>query len=165
MTRRDLLLGARRLGALLAAAIAAPSLLFWWRSGRDPGVSSDGAWVDLGSARKLPEDEWIERRFVLPRFNRWRIDVGEQMVYIFRRDRDLTVVTAVCPHAACLVRPDGEGFACPCHRSSFDPQGRPLDGPAPRPLDRLEWKVEKGRLKVRFQEFRSGIATSEALGA
>jgi len=166
MTRRDLLLRARALGALFLASLAAPPIAYWWRSSRSGGAETPGAsWVDLGSARKIPEGEWLSRKFVLPRFNRWRLDATEQMVYIHRQEREIKVVSAVCPHAACLVRPQDDGFACPCHRSSFDAEGQPLDGPAPRALDRLEWKVEKGRLKVNFQEFRPGVTDSQVLQA
>ena len=35
---------------------------------------------------------------------------------------------------------------CPCHNGVFDPQGRVLGGPPPRPLDRYEYKVENGVL-------------------
>lgn len=166
MTRRDLFLRSRALGALFLASLAAPPLSYWWRSSRGTGDQDAAAsWVDLGSARKLPEGEWLSRKFVLPRFNRWRLDMTEQMVYVYREERRITVVSAVCPHAACLVRPRDDGFACPCHKSAFDAEGKPLGGPAPRSLDRLEWKVEKGRLKVNYQEFRPGVADSEVLQA
>ena len=47
-----------------------------------------------------------------------------------------------------------------------DPLRVPLHTEAevlPRSLDRLEWKVEKGRLKVNYQDFRPGVADSEVV--
>jgi menaquinol-cytochrome c reductase iron-sulfur subunit len=35
---------------------------------------------------------------------------------------------------------------CPCHSSVFSVDGAVISGPAPRPLDRYETKVENGKL-------------------
>ena len=64
-----------------------------------------------------------------------------------------------------LVRLGAEGFLCPCHRSLFDLEGKSVDGPSPRPLDRLECKTERGRALVRFRRFRPGVRTPEPLDA
>ncbi|MGB3201989.1 MAG: Rieske 2Fe-2S domain-containing protein [Nodosilinea sp.] len=42
----------------------------------------------------------------------------------------------VCPHRGCAViwQADQNRFACPCHGSKFDAQGRRLRGPARKPL-------------------------------
>jgi len=50
-------------------------------------------------------------------------------------------------------------FKCPCHASVFDIDGNVLAGPAPRPLDGLETRVEDGRVFVKFQLFQVGTAT------
>ena len=82
-----------------------------------------------------------------------------------RAGESVEVLSAVCPHAGCLVRSEGDGFACPCHRSRFDAAGKPVEGPSPRPLDPLEWKVERNRLLVRYQRFRPGLPRREPLEA
>lgn len=163
MTRRLFLHVTAALGALAAAVAAGPSLLFWWRTSRRE-VSAPDEWVDVGSPHKLPDGEWQNHRFTLERQNRWRQEVREELIYVRRVDRDITVLSPVCPHARCLVHVAGSGFSCGCHRSAFDDQGRVLGGPAPRPLDPLEWKVERGRLLVRYQQFKPGLARPEALG-
>lgn len=54
-----------------------------------------------------------------------------------------------CTHLGCLVSPAGAEFHCPCHGSRFDRLGRPLRGPAQRPLGRLRVSVgPKGHLWV-----------------
>ena len=161
MTRRWLI---ARLAALLAAAAAAPAFLYWWRSGREPAPGA-GEWVALGPARKLPEGEWIARRFSFERTNRWRHETAEELVYVWREGRDITVLSPVCPHARCLVRRTDDGFACPCHRSAFDGEGRVLFGPSPRPLDRLEWRVRKGILQAHYRTFPPGVTESEVAEA
>lgn len=47
-----------------------------------------------------------------------------------------TAYDAICPHQGCTVNfvSASDGFACPCHGSRFDTQGRVLNGPAPRGL-------------------------------
>lgn len=52
--------------------------------------------------------------------------------------KDAPVATDLtCTHLGCAVRPSGNGFACPCHGSRYDGQGRPVAGPATRELARV----------------------------
>ena len=47
------------------------------------------------------------------------------------------VLELTCTHLRCRVAPvEGGGFSCPCHASRYDAEGRPVSGPAPRPLAR-----------------------------
>jgi menaquinol-cytochrome c reductase iron-sulfur subunit len=48
-------------------------------------------------------------------------------------------------------------FACPCHGSIYSIAGKVLGGPAPRPLDTLPMKLEKGELFEEWEMFRVGI--------
>ena len=161
MTRRLFLGLGKALGLLLAAGAALPPALFWWRSAR-VGKQPE-RWIDLGLARKIPEGEWLENRFSFERRNRWRQEVTEEMVYLRRDDRRIRILSPVCPHARCLVQTTDDGFACRCHRSFFDADGAVIEGPSPRALDALEWKVERGHLKVKYQEFRPGEREPEVL--
>ncbi|WOD38376.1 Rieske 2Fe-2S domain-containing protein [Nodosilinea sp. E11] len=45
-------------------------------------------------------------------------------------------IRPVCPHRGCAVnwQADQNRFACPCHGSKFDAEGRVLRGPARKPL-------------------------------
>lgn len=143
------------LAGVVAAGAALPALVFWWRS---PLAGDSEVWVDLGSAPKIPEGEWLRKLFVYERRDRWRVEQARELVYLKRDDRDFRVLSAVCPHTGCLVKRRDEGFTCPCHKSFFDAEGKSVEGPSPRDLDELEWKVEKRRLKVKYQRFRPGIS-------
>lgn len=47
------------------------------------------------------------------------------------------VLDLTCTHLRCRVAPvEGGGFSCPCHASRYDAEGRPVSGPAPKPLAR-----------------------------
>lgn len=161
-TRRQLLGSACHLvGGLLAVTVASP-LLFWWRSARYRGEGQE-TWADLGSPHKLENGEWTRKVVWLRRRNRWRREVVEEAVFVRRDSRRLRIFSAICPHQGCLVRRQSGGFFCPCHESTFDADGRPVDGPSPRPLDALQWKVKEGRLQVRYQRFRPGVEQAEPL--
>ena len=51
--------------------------------------------------------------------------------------------SAICTHQGCTVAPDGTELKCPCHGSVFEAAtGTNIDGPAPRPLDAFDVKVD-----------------------
>ena len=59
--------------------------------------------------------------------------------FLFREDRGFHAISSVCTHLGCVVsHTEGEGFACPCHGSSFSTDGSVVGGPAPAGLPWLE---------------------------
>lgn len=162
MRRREILASGKSALALFFALAAAPSLLFWWRSARRRENAED-TWADLGPVVRIEEGPWQGRTVVLSRRDRWRDGTEQEAVYVRRVGETIEALSPVCPHTGCLVRREGDGFDCPCHRSRFDAEGGSLHGPARRPLDRLESKVERGRARVRYQRFRPGLARKEPL--
>lgn len=82
-------------------------------------------------------------------------------IYLRRTPEGVSALNVVCPHAGCFVgvAPGGGGFACPCHKSSFDLDGSVDDpaSPSPRAMDALEVEVRNGdEVWVRFQNFLPG---------
>lgn len=77
----------------------------------------------------------------------------------------------ICPHLGCGTdyAADRHAFSCPCHASDFDLTGRRSEGPSPRDLDQLPCRVSEpdaqGRrwIEVKYQEFRIGVATKQAV--
>ncbi len=55
----------------------------------------------------------------------------------------LLALNMVCTHLGCLFKwVDANGrFECPCHGSKFEEDGRYIEGPAPRSLDRFAVRV------------------------
>ncbi len=53
-----------------------------------------------------------------------------------------------CTHLGCAYHWDESKneFLCPCHNSLFSIDGKVLAGPARRPLDRYDTKIEGNRL-------------------
>ena len=62
----------------------------------------------------------------------------KENVFLFRDPEGVYAISAVCTHLGCTVSRSPNGFACPCHGSTFGPGGKVLGGPAPRPLPWLE---------------------------
>ena len=59
---------------------------------------------------------------------------------------------AVCTHKGCEVdwRADDRHIFCPCHGSTFNPDGTVFHGPATQPLKRYETKVEGNTVLVKM---------------
>jgi len=160
LRRRELLRSLRAwLAGLLAVAVY-PTYRFW----RNPGSSaSPESWIDAGPLEKLPAGRWIGMVLRLRHPDQWRVDEREVTVYLRRAGDDVEALSAICPHTGCLVRPRDEGFVCPCHESAFGSEGESLAGPSPRSLDRLETRLERGRVKVHHQLFRTGVPDERPL--
>jgi len=43
-------------------------------------------------------------------------------------------ISLVCTHLGCIVKPEANGFECPCHGSVFGKDGAVIAGPAPKGL-------------------------------
>ena len=166
--RRTLLKSWQALAAAVAGLSAIPAGLFFAFGARSKGApAGDGAgeWIDLGPAGDIGEGPWKARRFRREIEDRWKKTVVDEGVYLRKQGEMIEAVSALCTHTGCLVQRASNGFACPCHRSDFDEEGKPTSGPAPRPLDRLETRIEGGRVKLKFVRFRPGLVTSEPMAS
>jgi cytochrome b6-f complex iron-sulfur subunit len=65
-------------------------------------------------------------------------------IWVVRNSERLFVIYARCTHLGCT--PDWKAsenkFKCPCHGSGYDSEGVNFEGPAPRPMDRAEVKLD-----------------------
>ncbi len=52
-----------------------------------------------------------------------------------------TALSMVCTHLGCTVEKKDDGFACPCHGSRYDVNGKVLRGPAQKPLSSLRVEI------------------------
>lgn len=55
-------------------------------------------------------------------------------LYILRDHAGMAAISAICTHLGCVVDKEDTGFICPCHGSSYKPDGQVVTGPAPRNL-------------------------------
>lgn len=107
------------------------------------GVSSDEAFVAVGPVADLDSQGFIANE-----------DVAGGPVIVIRDPEDTDSLIALdsrCPHRGCAVewQSADNQFVCPCHRSSFEPDGSLVSGPASTSLDALEAKVEGDQVLVK----------------
>jgi Rieske Fe-S protein len=70
--------------------------------------------------------------------------------FIVRRGGQLFALSAICTHRKCRLNAEPDrSFHCPCHGSTFDPNGHVTEGPAKRDLPTLATFIDKnGNLLV-----------------
>lgn len=69
-------------------------------------------------------------------------------VAIFKDSDGVHAVSTICTHLGCVIKPNPEGFECPCHGSRFAKNGEVTKGPAPQPLPWLKVTVSGGNVTV-----------------
>lgn len=144
------LMGIPAVRAFLSPIFKRPAPEGWIKLGEadlfDLGVPTK---VDFSQATT---DAWVEGREL-------------RSVWVYTEDGEhFTVYSGRCTHLGCsfAFEADKKIFHCPCHQGMFDPKtGAVLAGPPPRPLDRLDTKIEKGDLYAVYKDFRVG--TSEKI--
>ncbi len=155
MPRREFL--ARMVGAAtgaIAALLGIPAAVFVIGPSQQR-TSSD--WVPVGPIEEFPLDRPKLVNATVSKQRGWVVEEQELSVFVSTADgSDFVAMSDKCTHLACRVRyveeieeADGPGFFCPCHNGIFDADGGIVGGPIPRPLDRLDTKVEEGQLFVR----------------
>jgi cytochrome b6-f complex iron-sulfur subunit len=65
-------------------------------------------------------------------------------IWVVRNAERMFVIYARCTHLGCTPdwKPSENKFKCPCHGSGFDSEGINFEGPAPRPLDRADVRLD-----------------------
>lgn len=65
-------------------------------------------------------------------------------VWVVRDPARLFVIYARCTHLGCTPdwKQSENKFKCPCHGSGYDSEGVNFEGPAPRPMDRAQVKID-----------------------
>lgn len=147
--RRGFLKGAiYALTSLIAAVIGVPSGLYVLGV---PGNRPKSEWADAGSISDLGKGSPQQVTFDRTRVDGWKTETERASAWvILNANGNVTAFSPLCTHLGCAYRWDSsrERFLCPCHGSSFSRTGQVLSGPAPRPLDRLDVKLEGTRLWI-----------------
>lgn len=131
-SRRDFLKLARDVLLTLSGVLTFGGLLRFLDFDPSPAPRTE---FDLGS----PDDYPLNSRTLLP----------DPPAMLIHTDGVFSAFSLVCTHLGCAVEQNADGFACPCHGSRFDVDGRVTHGPATKSLRslRLEMTAE-GNIKL-----------------
>jgi Rieske Fe-S protein len=116
----------------LVAAVVAPKT-----------SGSPRRWRRAASLFDVPADRPMAAVLAERHADGW-YETSKQAIVFLDHDGDgYRALSAVCQHLGCSVRWDGskKRFLCPCHGGVYDRDGRVVSGPPPRPLERLNVRV------------------------
>jgi len=128
-----------------------------------PALSAapESDWTVLGPLAEIPEGKPTNHIIRVFQSAGWGRFSAEQSVWVLKQGERLAVFSSVCTHLGCTINENAKGFGCVCHNSLWSSEGEKVGGPAPRGMDRLEYKVEDEVLKVRYQNFKQGLADKQ----
>lgn len=116
-------------------------------------------WFAVAEVGPLPQNQPVELKFEAEAEDAFHHSRALYSVWVIKHAAgSATVFSPLCTHLDCrFIWNSGTGhFECPCHASAFAVDGKVLSGPAPRPLDRFDYRIENGRLFVRWERFKAG---------
>ena len=130
------------LGAALGGVAAAYLIL-----PRKHKVSA--GWTEATDLSKLQEGKPAEVIFDRVRKDSWRVSTEKTTAWILKKsEQEVVAFAPSCTHLGCAYKWDdsAKNFMCPCHTSAFSVEGKVLSGPAPRPLDRYDVRLDNGKI-------------------
>jgi len=134
------------LGAAIAAALGIPAFSYLLVPPKSKGSAE---WVDAVDLSKLTVGTPEEVVFRRDRVDGWKVTSEKTTAWVIKQsDGQAVALAPQCTHLGCAYHwEDGKNdFLCPCHSSVFSVDGKVVSGPAPRPLDRYDTKVQGTKL-------------------
>jgi cytochrome b6-f complex iron-sulfur subunit len=110
----------------LASALGIVGMLRYFSYEPDPAPPSQ---FDLGSADQYPPGSITV--------------LNQAEAVLIHSTTGFKALSLVCPHLGCIVEKVSSGFACPCHGSRFSAEGGLQQGPANRPLQKLQVSINQ----------------------
>jgi len=132
-------------------------------------VKAEANWISLGKVKDFVDPAPKVVQFTVTRRDGWVEAREARTCWVSPGDDGkFTVFNGRCTHLGCAYSWQANGehadhFFCPCHEGLYDKEGKVLDGPPPRALDRLDTKVEDDQLMVLYQDFRPGVPQKDPL--
>ncbi|MBM3810768.1 MAG: ubiquinol-cytochrome c reductase iron-sulfur subunit [Acidimicrobiia bacterium] len=134
------------LWAVIGAALALPASVYLFLP---PAARKNEEWVEIGDVSTLPVGAPEEKIFRRNRKDGWKIMSEKATAWVSRMpDGSVVALAPQCTHLGCAYHWDEQkqNFICPCHTSAFSIDGTVLAGPAPRPLDRYQVRIQSNKL-------------------
>ena len=130
----------------ISAALGLPALVYLLFP---PKAKKSGEWIEVGDIGRLAPLSPVELTFRRTRVDGWKVISEKSTAWVVKSaDNQVTAFGPQCTHLGCAYHwEEGKGqFLCPCHTSLFSLDGKVVAGPAPRPLDRYQTRLNGGKL-------------------
>ena len=158
VSRRNFIKGVTAVvGGLIATAIGVPAIAYLI----DPALreTAKEAWVPVGKLADMPVGTPTPFSFTRVQVNGWERTSTSHGGFVIRKSedpKDVLILNSRCTHLGCTVNwsQSDQVYLCPCHDAKFSKEGKVLDGPPPRPLDRFsDFRVtDDGVLEIFYKE-------------
>jgi menaquinol-cytochrome c reductase iron-sulfur subunit len=135
-------------GGLTAAVIAIPAAAYLLLKPKRSGGDEMLEVADVGALEVGKPKEVV---YLRTRVDGWKTSREKTTAWVVKDSAgEVIAFDPQCTHLACAYHWESAHsmFRCPCHNSSFGLDGKVLEGPAPRPLDRYVTKIEGGKLLI-----------------
>jgi menaquinol-cytochrome c reductase iron-sulfur subunit len=139
------------LGSLISAALAILAGAYLLLSPKSSGKSN---FIEAADLTELQIGKPKEVTFERIRVDGWRTFREKVIAWVVRPDeKSVVAYSPQCTHLGCAYHwEDQQGkFICPCHASAFSLDGKVLEGPADRPLDRYVVQIKNSKLLIGSQ--------------
>ena len=148
-TRRSFYLAAMyTIWGVITASLGGPAAAYLLLP---PKARKDESWIDVGDIPYLTPNQPVEMAFRRNRVDGWKVVSEKLDTWVVKSPKGgVSAFGPQCTHLGCAHHWDEARtqFVCPCHNSLFSIDGKVTYGPAPRPLDRYETKLDGSRLLV-----------------
>src|ERR1700722_12065492 len=134
--------------AIIGAALAIPAVAYLL-SPPKPRRESD--WIEAVDVTTLTPKSPVEVSFRQSRVDGWKVTTEKKTAWVVRLDENSVVAYGPqCTHLGCAYHWEAgkSEFVCPCHTTLFSIDGKVISGPAPRPLDRYDTKIDGTKLML-----------------
>ena len=148
-TRRSLYVGTiYAIGALIGAALGVPAFVYLFFP---PKAQKANEWIEIGDISRLAPNAPVEMTFRRNRVDGWKVISEKSAAWVVKSASNrVTAFGPQCTHLGCAYHWEDtkNQFLCPCHSSLFGIDGTVQGGPAPRPLDRYDVRVQGTKLRL-----------------
>ena len=131
---------------VITASLGAPALAYLFLP---PKPRQDESWIDVGDITYLTPNQPVEMVFRRNRVDGWKVVSEKLTAWVVKAPSgQVCAFGPQCTHLGCAHHWDDTKaqFVCPCHNSLFSIDGKVASGPAPRPLDRYETRLDGSKL-------------------
>lgn len=132
--------------ALIGLALAIPAIAYLLAPSKP---RRESGWIEVADINTLNLKSPVEVSFRKSRVDGWKVINEKETAWVVKMDDNNVVAFGrQCTHLGCAYHWDkgASQFICPCHTTLFSIDGKVISGPAPRPLDRYQTKIEGAKL-------------------